>query len=166
MALLTVTAAAGRLGIGYSTLKQWIYAGRVRTTTTAGGHHRIDEAEIERLVARGAPDAAPASRRRDPVAVLVGLSGRNRLRGYVDEVRIDGLIAQVRLRIGDQTLTAVVTADAVAELKLKRGDEAVAIVKSTEVMIGREAADGGQSPRRGMRAHRRTQKSRASRQRQ
>jgi molybdopterin-binding protein len=45
----------------------------------------------------------------------------------------------VRLRIGDQLLTAVVTADAVAELKLKRGDDAVAIVKSTEVMIAREA---------------------------
>jgi hypothetical protein len=45
----------------------------------------------------------------------------------------------VRLRIGDQRLTAVITGDAVQELKLKRGDEAVAIIKSTEVMIAREA---------------------------
>jgi molybdopterin-binding protein len=52
-------------------------------------------------------------------------------------VRGDGLLAQVRLRIGDQVLTAVITRDAVNELKLKRGDEAVAIIKSTEVMIGR-----------------------------
>src|SRR3954467_11952689 len=138
MTLLTVTAAAQRLGIGYSTLKQWIYTGKVRTTTTAGGHHRLSEAEIERLLARG-NDPAPPARRRGQTGMLVGLSGRNKLRGYVDEVRVDGLLAQVRLRIGDQMLTAVVTADAVAELKLKRGDDAVAIVKSTEVMIAREA---------------------------
>jgi molybdopterin-binding protein len=47
-------------------------------------------------------------------------------------------MAQVRLRVGDQALTAVITADAVRELKLRRGDD-VAIVKSTEVMIAREA---------------------------
>ena len=58
MALLTVRAAAQRLGVGYSTLKQWIYSGRVRTTTTAGGHHRVAEAEIDRLVAQGGGDAA------------------------------------------------------------------------------------------------------------
>jgi molybdopterin-binding protein len=57
----------------------------------------------------------------------------------VDEVRVEGLLAQVRLRIGDQTLTAVITRDAVEELKLRRGDEALAIIKSTEVMIAREA---------------------------
>jgi molybdopterin-binding protein len=139
MTLLTVTAAAQRLGVGYSTLKQWIYSGKVRTTTTAGGHHRISESEIERLIARGTPERAPAKPRTE-IGLIVGLSGRNKLRGYVDEVRVDGLLAQVRLRIGDQTLTAVVTADAVNELKLKRGDDAVAIVKSTEVMIAREVA--------------------------
>ena len=71
--------------------------------------------------------------------VIVALSGRNQLRGYVDEVRVEGLLAQVRLRIGDQALTAVITRDAIDELKLRRGDEALAIVKSTEVMIAREA---------------------------
>ena len=48
------------------------------------------------------------------------------------------LMAQVRLRIGDQLLTAVITHDAVDELKLRRGDDAVAIVKATEAMIARE----------------------------
>ncbi len=147
MTLLTVSAAAQRLGIGYSTLKQWIYSGTVRTTTTAGGHHRISEAEIERLIARGNPDRGGHPPRTGPTGILVGLSSRNRLRGYVDEVRVDGLLAQVRLRVGDQMLTAVVTADAVAELKLKRGDDALAIIKSTEVMIGREA-DQTAAPRR------------------
>jgi molybdopterin-binding protein len=69
--------------------------------------------------------------------VLVAISGRNQLRGIVEEIRSDGLLSQVRLRIGDQRLTAVITRDAVDELKLRRGDEAIAIVKSTEVMIAR-----------------------------
>ena len=139
MALLTVRAAAQRLGVGYSTLKQWIYGGRVRTTTTAGGHHRVAEAEIERLVARGGGEAPPRAKASAPTGLIVALSGRNQLRGFIEEVRIDGLLAQVRLRIGDQRLTAVITADAVEELKLKRGDHALAIIKSTEVMIAREA---------------------------
>jgi len=51
MNLLTVRAAATQLGVGYSTMKQWIYSGKVRTTTTAGGHHRIADSEVERLLA-------------------------------------------------------------------------------------------------------------------
>lgn len=137
--LLTVRRAADRLGVAYSTLKQWIYDGSVRTTRTRGGHHRVAESEVLRLqMAKGgkrvAPGPKPAAASR---GVLVALSGRNQLRGIVDEVRSDGLLSQVRLRIGDQILTAVITRDAVNELKLKKGDEAVAIVKSTEVMIGR-----------------------------
>ena len=137
MTLLTVRQAAGRLGVGYSTLKHWIYEGRVRTRDTSGGHHRIADTEVDRLLApaAGAPAHSPD---RERPGVIVALSGRNQLRGYVDEVRVEGLLAQVRLRIGDQTLTAVITRDAVEELKLRRGDEALAIVKSTEVMIARQ----------------------------
>jgi molybdopterin-binding protein len=161
MALLTVRAAAQRLGIGYSTLKQWIYNGSVRTTTTTGGHHRIAEAEIERLIARGNPAATPAQRKPSaPAGLIVALSGRNRLRGFVEEVRVDGLLAQVRLRIGDQTLTAVITGDAVRELMLRRGDSAVAIIKSTEVMIAREAQDA--SPTVAPKVRRRTDTTRAT----
>ena len=69
--------------------------------------------------------------------MLVSISGRNQLRGIVEEVRADGLLAQVRLRIGDQRLTAVITRDAVDELKLRRGEEALAIIKSHEVMIAK-----------------------------
>lgn len=138
MILLTVREAAERLGVGYSTLKQWIYGGNVRTTTTAGGHHRISEAEVERLVARGNPKAPGVRPDPAPPKALLGLSARNRFRGYVEEVRVDGLLAQVRLRIPDQTITAIITGDAVEELRLRRGDSAVAIVKSTEVMIARE----------------------------
>ena len=139
MTLLTVRQAAARLGIGYSTRKHWISEGRVRTRVTSGGHHRIADTEVDRLLAPSAPASARAAAS-ERSGLIVAISGRNQLRGYVDEVRVDGLLAQVRLRIGDQTLTAVITRDAVEELKLRRGDEALAIVKSTEVMIAREAA--------------------------
>ena len=134
---ITVRAAAKRLGVAYSTFKSWIRQGQVRTTRTPGGHHRVPEAEIERLIARQ-PASSPARLPAKATGLIVALSGRNQLRGFVEEVRVDGLLAQVRLRIGDQTLTAVITADAVRELHLKRGDDAIGIIKSTEMMIARE----------------------------
>ena len=138
MALMTVRAAAEKLGVGYSTMKRWIGDGRVRTTLTEGGHHRVSEAEIDRLLAHSGPATTKARTRAElPDDTLAGLSARNRLLGYVEEVRIDGLLAQVRLRVGNQTLTAVVTSDAIHALKLKRGDDALAVIKSTEVMIAK-----------------------------
>ncbi len=134
MDLLTPRQAARRLGVSYPTLKQWIYKGSIRTRRTAGGHHRIPDAEIDRLLAKSGR-ALPRARRQG--GAIVALSGRNQLRGIVDEVRVDGLLAQVTLRVGDQKLTAIITRDAIDELKLKRGDDALAVVKSTEVMIAR-----------------------------
>ena len=140
MGLVTVRTAAQRLGVSYSTLKRWVHLGQVRTTTTGGGHHRVSEVEIDRLLER--QPERPVSRPCAPHAddALTGLSARNRLRGIVEEVRVDGLLAQVRLRVGGQLLTAVITADAVQDLHLKRGDEALAVIKSTEVMIARSAS--------------------------
>lgn len=144
--LLPVREAAERLGISYPTIKQWIYKGSIRTVRTEGGHHRVPETEIDRLIARrssndstraattGRSGAGRGARR----GTIVALSGRNQLRGTVEEVRTDGLLAQVRLRIADQLLTAVITRDAVDELKLRRGDTALAIIKATEVMIAKE----------------------------
>jgi molybdopterin-binding protein len=141
VALLTVRAAAERLGVSYSTIKQWIYKGAVRTVRTSGGHHRVAETEVERLLAaQGRMPRASARGRAPRPGVLVAISGRNQLRGIVEEVRLEGLLAQVRLRIGDQRLTAVITRDAVDALRLKRGEPALAVIKSTEVMIAREAA--------------------------
>jgi molybdopterin-binding protein len=136
MALLTARAAAERLGVGYSTLKRWVLSGHVRTVRTEGGHHRVSDAEIDRLMARQQPAGRHRPTTTDDESIS-GLSARNRLHGFIDEVRIDGLLAQVRLRVGDQSLTAVITADAVRALKLRRGDDAIAIIKSTEVMVAR-----------------------------
>ena len=132
----------------WATMIELIHQGKVRTTKTAGGHHRLSEAEVERVLA---PHPATRARQDPPAAtgLIVALSGRNRLRGFVEEVRTDGLMGQIRLRIGDQRLTAVITRDAINELKLRRGDDAVAIVKSTEVMIAKEAEQPRPSGRRG-----------------
>jgi molybdopterin-binding protein len=137
--LIRVRDAAHRLGVSYATLKQWIYKGTLRTVQTAGGHHRIAESELERFLARkgSRPSSKPRRSSRVPI-VLAALSGRNQLRGVVEEVRTDGLMAQIRLRIGDQSLTAIITRDAIEALRLKRGDEALAVIKSTEVMIAKE----------------------------
>jgi molybdopterin-binding protein len=137
--LMTPRAAAGRLGVSYSTFKQWIYKGSVRTVRTSGGHHRIAEAEIERLLASAGRTPTARQATRPFSGVLLSLSGRNQLRGIVEEVRVEGLLAQVRLRIGEQRLTAVITRDAIDALKLKRGQPALAVIKSTEVMVGVES---------------------------
>ena len=146
--LIGVRDAADRLGISYATLKQWIYKGTLRTVQTAGGHHRIAASEIDRFLARRSstlprvsrlPRSKHAARSSRPPLVLAALSGRNQLRGIVEEVRTDGLMAQIRLRIGDQSLTAIITRDGIDALRLKRGDEALAVIKSTEVMIAKEA---------------------------
>src|SRR5204863_8084550 len=101
MSLLTVRQAAVRLGVGYSTLKLWIYEGRVRTRVTSGGHHRIADGEVDRLLAPTAP-AAPHAAERERGGAIVSTSGRNQLPGYVDDVAVEGQRAQVRLRNGDQ----------------------------------------------------------------
>jgi molybdopterin-binding protein len=139
MAFLTVRLAAARLGVGYSTLKQWIYQGAIRTTRTRGGHHRVPATEVDRLLAdsSGLPDHRRPPRSTVP-PTIVALSTRNQLRGVVEEVRAEGILAQVRLRVGENTITAVITRDAVNALGLRRGQAAIALVKATEVMIACE----------------------------
>ena len=134
---ITVRKAAIRLGVSYSTLKRWIHQGQVRTSCTKGGHHRIPEDEVERLLTRQKKPSKRDHNIKDNYRVGLPISGRNQLRGIVEEVRSDGLMAQVRLRLGDQILTAVITSEAVDELRLSQGEPALAIVKSTEVMIAR-----------------------------
>jgi molybdopterin-binding protein len=156
MELVTPREAAHRLGVSYPTIKQWIYKGILRTRPTAGGHHRIPDLEIERLLAASSPP--PAHQPRVEHEPLVAISGRNQLRGVVEEVRSEGLLSQIRLRlIGSPTLTAVITRDAVDELKLRRGDQAVALVKATEVMVARgaRASSAAVPPTRPRRSRRR-----------
>ncbi len=87
----------------------------------------FDEDQIERLLHREPPGPA-----------RLDISARNCLKGRVVRLVSDGLMAEVVLRIGDQDLVAVITRSSAERMRLKAGDDAYAIVKSTEVMIGRE----------------------------
>jgi molybdopterin-binding protein len=130
--VLTPRDAAQVLGISFSTLKQWIYAKKLRTVKTAGGHHRIPRTEIDRYLHRAGQRPGPGLRRS-----FRNISGRNQLVGRVVDVKIEGLMAQVKLSIGGQQITSIITADAAREMRLRRGDTAAALIKSTEVMIVR-----------------------------
>lgn len=130
---ITPRDAALRLGVSYPTVKQWIYAGKLRTVRTAGGHHRIPPAELDRYLYKARERRPVATRRKD----FRRISGRNQLVGRVVEVKLDGLMAQVKLSIGGQVITSIITSEAAREMQLKKGDTAAALIKSTEVMIVR-----------------------------
>ena len=132
MDLLKLKEAAEMLGISYPTLKQWIYTGKIRSAKTAGGHHRIPQTEVDRLLGaeEKASRAVPKS--------LSTISGRNKLFGTVVEARIDGLLAQITIDIGGQIVTSIITSDSARQLGLKKGVEVYALVKATEVMVIRE----------------------------
>jgi molybdopterin-binding protein len=145
MDLLGVREAAGRLGVSYPTLKQWIYRGKVRTVKTVGGHHRIAQAEIDRLLfqqgRRGEPvrRSKPSQSLKTKAASGTGLeafiSGRNQLVGRIIALKTVGLLTKVSLDVGGQTVTSVITSDACRDLRLAVGETAAALIKATEVMI-------------------------------
>jgi molybdopterin-binding protein len=129
--LFSPREAAQVLGISYPTLKQWIYKGKIRTIKTAGGHHRVPEQQIDKFLYRASNSGEVSERR----TTFRRVSGRNQLVGRVTDIKIMGLMAQVTLSIGGQHITSIITADAVREMRLKKGQTAAALIKSTEVMI-------------------------------
>lgn len=130
--LLTPREAARLLGISYPTIKQWILQGKLATVATPGGHHRIAQASLDPFLDRDEERGETESRAR-----FRRVSGRNQLSGKVLDVQVDGLMAKVVVGVGKQQITSIITADAVRELELKRGDSVAALVKSTDVMIER-----------------------------
>ena len=130
--LLTPMDAARAAGVSYPTMKQWIYKGKIHSTKTAGGHHRIARSEIER-VTRG---ARPRPKRGKPVG-LDAISGRNKLLGSVIDLRYEGLLVQVTIDVGGQEITSIITSDAARALGLKVGVPVYALIKATEVMVMR-----------------------------
>ena len=134
--MLTPREASRILGISYPTIKNWILSGRLKTFKTPGGHHRVSYGSLKPYLERDALKGGGESRER-----YRRVSGRNQLAGKVVSVRIEGLLAEVILAIGDAQMTAIITAAAVKELRLKKGDSAAALVKSTDVMIERLTDD-------------------------
>jgi molybdopterin-binding protein len=127
--LLSPREAAVRLGISYPTMKQWLYRGKVKAAKTPGGHYRIAESELDALLHTA---VSPETPKREMMRTV---SGRNQLVGRIIELRFDGLLAQVKLSIGGQVLTSIITADAAREMQLAVGETAAALIKSTEVMV-------------------------------
>ena len=121
--LYTASEAARALGISLDTLRRWDRQGLIETTRDQGNRRQVSALEIERL--RGTRASG-------------GLSARNRLRGIVSEVKVDGLLAQVEIQVTDPVhVVVIVTRDSIDELGLSPGVAATAIVKSTSVMVER-----------------------------
>jgi len=128
--LLKLRDAALLLGVSFPTIKQWIYKRKIGSLKTAGGHHRIPQSEVDRLLFRTTGKTKP-----ERALVMRRVSGRNQLVGRIDSVRISGLMAEVRISIGDQQVTSIITASSAREMNLKPGQTAAALIKATEVMI-------------------------------
>ena len=131
--LLKPAEAARLAGVSYPTLKQWIYKGKIRSIKTVGGHHRVARSEIERISGKTSSKA----HRGKPVG-LDAISGRNKLRGTITDIRYEGLLVQVTIDVGGQSITSIITSDAAKALGLKKGSPVYALIKATEVMVIRD----------------------------
>jgi molybdopterin-binding protein len=129
-ALRKLRDAAMDLGISFPTIKQWIYKKKIRSVQTAGGHHRIPQSELDRLLFR-----TRGRTEKERMQEVRRVSGRNQLVGRIEALRISGLMAEVRISIGDQQITSIITARSAREMQLKPGQTAAALIKATEVMI-------------------------------
>jgi molybdopterin-binding protein len=117
---LTAAEAARRLGISLDTLRRWDRAGKIRVSRDAGNRRVVDPAEVERL--RGATSD--------------DLSARNRLRGVVRSVELEGLLARVEIDVTEPArVVAIITRESAEALGLKEGVGAAGVVKATSVMV-------------------------------
>lgn len=114
--------AARLLGISLDTLRRWDAQGRIKTQRDAANRRVVPAAELDRLLAEKGST----------------LSARNRFRGVVKEITVEGLLAQVEIQVTEPTrVVAIITSEAVEQLGLRAGMEAEAIVKATSVMVQR-----------------------------
>jgi len=120
--LHTASEAARALGISLDTLRRWDRSGRIRTQRDAANRRLVAASEVRRLQGRSAEE----------------LSARNRFRGVVRTVEVEGFLARVELDVtAPARVVAIITREAAEELDLKPGRGATAVVKSTSVMVER-----------------------------
>jgi molybdopterin-binding protein len=124
---LRVGQAAEMLGVSVETLRRWEADGRLRMERSEGGQRLVDIEEVARLLAE--------RRRATTDRPIVAQSARNRFPGVITRVERDGVAAVVEVMAGPHRLVSLMTAEAVVELDLKVGDEAVCVVKSTNVIV-------------------------------
>jgi molybdopterin-binding protein len=119
----TASEAARALGISLDTLRRWDREGRIRTVRDRANRRLVPAKEVQRL--RGGDEAQ-------------SLSARNRLRGVVESVEVEGLLARVEIEVTEPArVVAVITRESVEELGLKPGVMAAGVVKATSVMVER-----------------------------
>ena len=119
--------AAEMLGVSVDTLRRWEVEGRLRVERSTGGQRLIGLDEVARLLA----ERRRASRDRP----IVAQSARNRFAGVVTRIERDRVAAVVEVMAGPHRLVSLMTAEAIDDLDLKVGDEAVCVVKATNVMV-------------------------------
>ena len=124
---LRVGQAAEMLGVSVETLRRWDADGRVRMERSDGGQRVIEVGEVTRLLAE--------KRRAAGDRPIVAQSARNRFPGIVTRIEKDRVAAVVEVMAGPHRLVSLMTAEAVDELDLKVGDEAVCVVKATNVIV-------------------------------
>ena len=124
---IRIGQAAELLGVGVDTLRRWEADGRLTTVRSAGGQRTVPIPELSRLLAE--------RRRTSPDRAIVAQSARNRFAGIVTRIEKDRVAAVVEVLAGPHRLVSLMTAEAVDELGLAVGDEAVCVVKATQVIV-------------------------------
>ena len=122
-----VGQAAEMLGVSVDTVRRWETEGRLRMERSEGGQRLVDIEEISRLL----DERRKASTDRP----IVAQSARNRFAGIVTRIEKDRVAAVVEVIAGPHRLVSLMTAEAVDELGLKVGDEAVCVIKATNVIV-------------------------------
>ena len=126
-AVLRIGQASEMLGVSAETLRRWQLDGKLVMTRTKGGQRLVPLAEVSRLL--------DERRRSATDRPIVAQSARNRFPGVVTRIDQDGVAAVVEVLAGPHRLVSLITAEAVNELGLRVGDEAVCVVKATNVII-------------------------------
>ena len=124
---LRIGQAAELLGVGVDTLRRWESDGRLTTVRTSGGQRVVAIAEVSRLLAERRKTTADRP--------IVAQSARNRFAGVVTRIDRDAVVAVVEVLAGPHRLVSLMTAEAVDELGLEVGDEAICVVKATQVIV-------------------------------
>jgi molybdopterin-binding protein len=124
---IRIGRAAEMLGVSVDTLRRWGDEGRVATTRSPGGQRLVRLDEITRLLAERRSAA--------PDRPIVAQSARNRFHGVVTRIEQDRVAAVVEVQAGPHRLVSLMTSEAVDELGLRVGDEAVCVVKATNVVV-------------------------------
>jgi molybdopterin-binding protein len=125
--LIRVGQAAEMLGVSVETLRRWESEGRLAMERSSGGQRLVAISEVSRLLAE--------RRKANTARPIVAQSARNRFPGIVTRVERDGVAAVVEVLAGPHRLVSLMTAEAVVDLDLKVGDEAVCVVKATNVIV-------------------------------